>query len=142
MAPMSNNSGIPAGAGGERAGVAELGTALKKISWRLIPFLFLLYVVAYLDRVNVGFAQLQMKKALEFSDAVYGFGAGLFFVSYFIFELPSNLLLERFGPRRVGTVALHRRLGSRGGDDCRHRPDLWRRLSALRRPTLGSRLQR
>ena len=100
MSAMSNNSGIPAGAGGACAGAAELASALKKISWRLIPFLFLLYVVAYLDRVNVGFAQLQMKKALEFSDAVYGFGAGLFFVSYFIFEVPSNLLLERFGPRR------------------------------------------
>ncbi|MFH0902061.1 MAG: MFS transporter, partial [Pseudomonadota bacterium] len=71
-----------------------------KATWRIIPFLFLLYVVAYLDRVNVGFAQLQMKKALTLSDAAYGFGAGLFFIPYFLFELPSNLLLERFGPRR------------------------------------------
>lgn len=70
-----------------------------KVSWRLIPFLFLLYIVAYLDRVNVGFAQLQMKSDLGFSDAVYGFGAGIFFVGYVIFEVPSNLLMERVGAR-------------------------------------------
>jgi D-galactonate transporter len=71
----------------------------KKINWRLIPFLFLLYIVAYLDRVNIGFAQLQMKTDLGFSDAVYGFGAGIFFVGYVLFEVPSNLLLERVGAR-------------------------------------------
>ncbi len=76
-----------------------LAAAVRKATVRLIPFMFLLYVVAYLDRVNVGFAQLQMKGALGFSDAVYGFGAGLFFIGYFLFEVPSNLLLERFGPR-------------------------------------------
>jgi D-galactonate transporter len=79
---------------------APLQTALRKTTWRLIPFMFLLYVVAYLDRVNVGFAQLQMKQSLGLSDAVYGFGAGLFFFTYFLFEVPSNLLLHRFGPRR------------------------------------------
>jgi D-galactonate transporter len=78
----------------------HLRSALRKTTWRLIPFMFLLYVVAYLDRVNVGFAQLQMKQSLHFSDAVYGFGAGLFFLTYFIFEVPSNLLLHRFGPRK------------------------------------------
>jgi MFS transporter, ACS family, tartrate transporter len=77
-----------------------LASALRKSTRRLIPFLFLLYVVAYLDRVNIGFAQLQMKSSLGLSDAVYGFGAGLFFIPYFLFEVPSNLLLERFGPRR------------------------------------------
>jgi D-galactonate transporter len=70
-----------------------------KVSWRLIPFLFLLYIVAYLDRVNVGFAQLQMKSDLGFSDAVYGFGAGIFFVGYVLFEVPSNLFMERVGAR-------------------------------------------
>lgn len=70
-----------------------------KVAWRLIPFLFLLYIVAYLDRVNVGFAQLQMKSDLGFSDAVYGFGAGIFFVGYVIFEVPSNLLMERVGAK-------------------------------------------
>jgi MFS transporter, ACS family, tartrate transporter len=72
---------------------------LRKATWRLIPFLFLLYVVAYLDRVNVGFAALQMNDALGFNAAVYGFGAGIFFVGYFLFEIPSNLILQRVGAR-------------------------------------------
>ncbi|NNM64114.1 MAG: MFS transporter [Burkholderiales bacterium] len=70
-----------------------------KVGWRLIPFLMLCYFVAYLDRVNVGFAQLQMKSDLGFSDAVYGFGAGIFFLGYFLFEVPSNLVLHRVGAR-------------------------------------------
>ena len=74
-------------------------TALARVRRRLIPFLFLLYLVSYLDRVNVGFAALQMNAALEFSPTVYGFGAGIFFVSYVIFEIPSNLLLDRIGVR-------------------------------------------
>jgi len=73
---------------------------LAKMRWRLLPFLFLLYVVAYLDRINVGFAALQMKEQLGFSDAVYGFGAGIFFLGYFLFQVPSNLVLERVGARR------------------------------------------
>jgi MFS family permease len=71
----------------------------EKIAWRLIPFLFLCYIVAFLDRVNVGFAKLQMAGDLKFSDAVYGFGAGIFFIGYFIFEVPSNVILERVGAR-------------------------------------------
>jgi sugar phosphate permease len=70
-----------------------------KIAWRLIPFLFLCYIAAYLDRVNVGFAKLQMQADLNFSDTVYGFAAGIFFIGYFLFEVPSNLLLERVGAR-------------------------------------------
>jgi MFS transporter, ACS family, tartrate transporter len=66
---------------------------------RLLPFMFLLYVVAYLDRINVGFAALQMNEELRFSDAVYGLGAGIFFIGYFIFEVPSNLILHRVGAR-------------------------------------------
>jgi ACS family tartrate transporter-like MFS transporter len=73
---------------------------LKKLRWRLLPFLFLLYVVAYLDRINVGFAALQMKGQLGFSDAVYGLGAGIFFLGYFLFQVPANLALERVGARR------------------------------------------
>ena len=73
---------------------------LKKLRWRLLPFLFLLYVVAYLDRINVGFAALQMKAQLGFSDSVYGLGAGIFFLGYFLFQVPSNLALERVGARR------------------------------------------
>jgi MFS transporter, ACS family, tartrate transporter len=74
--------------------------AVQRASRRLVPFLFVLYVGAYLDRINVGFAQLQMKSALGFSDSVYGLGAGIFFIGYFIFEVPSNLLLARFGARK------------------------------------------
>ncbi|MFN0038941.1 MAG: MFS transporter [Burkholderiales bacterium] len=70
-----------------------------KVAWRLIPFLFLCYVVAFLDRVNVGFAKLQMAGDLQFSDAMYGFGAGVFFIGYFLFEVPSNVILERVGAR-------------------------------------------
>jgi len=72
---------------------------LDAVTRRLIPFLFVLYIVAYLDRINVGFAALQMKADLGFGDAVYGLGAGIFFLGYFLFEVPSNLLLERVGPR-------------------------------------------
>ena len=80
--------------------VEEHGNQLfKRIAWRLLPFLFLLYVVAYLDRINVGFAALQMKDQLGFSDSVYGFGAGIFFLSYFLFQVPSNMVLERVGAR-------------------------------------------
>ena len=66
---------------------------------RLIPFLFFCYVVAYLDRVNVGFAKLQMLTDLGMSDTAYGIGAGIFFVGYFVFEVPSNLILHRVGAR-------------------------------------------
>src|SRR5450755_1699669 len=75
-------------------------SVIRKVSLRLLPFLFTLYVVAYLDRVNVGFAALQMKSALRFSDSVYGFGAGVFFVGYLLFQVPSNLALVKFGARR------------------------------------------
>jgi ACS family tartrate transporter-like MFS transporter len=66
---------------------------------RLVPFIFICYVVAYIDRVNIGFAARQMQKDLGMSDAVYGFGAGLFFLGYCLFEIPSNLILERVGAR-------------------------------------------
>jgi MFS family permease len=72
----------------------------RKIAWRLIPLLFAGYFVAILDRVNVGFAKLQMAGDLHLSDAVYGFGAGVFFFGYFLFEVPSNLILERVGARK------------------------------------------
>jgi len=72
----------------------------RKVATRLIPLLFLCYIAAYLDRVNVGFAKLQMQQALQFSDSVYGFGAGIFFIGYFIFEIPSNVLLHKVGAGR------------------------------------------
>jgi MFS family permease len=71
-----------------------------KVTWRLIPFLFLCYVFAYLDRVNVGFAKLQMLADLKFSETIYGLGAGIFFIGCFIFEVPSNIALHRFGARK------------------------------------------
>jgi MFS transporter, ACS family, tartrate transporter len=74
--------------------------AFRKATRRLIPFLFLIYVVAYLDRVNVSFAQLQLKHDLDFSDTIFGLGAGIFSLGYVIFGVPSNLALARFGARR------------------------------------------
>lgn len=71
----------------------------RKVAWRLLPPMYCLYVLAYLDRMNVGFAQLQMKDALGFSDTVYGFGAGIFFLGYTLFEIPSNLLLDKLGAK-------------------------------------------
>lgn len=73
---------------------------VRKLFWRLLPFLFLLYVVNYLDRINVGFAALQMQQQLGLSDRVYGIGAGIFFAGYFCFQVPSNLALMRIGARR------------------------------------------
>ena len=79
---------------------AEFGRAtLAKVGWRLLPFLLLLYIVAWLDRVNIGFAALQMNADLGFSATVYGFGAGVFFIGYALFEVPSNLILVRVGAR-------------------------------------------
>jgi MFS transporter, ACS family, tartrate transporter len=78
---------------------AESGRVLAKVRRRVIPFLFLLYIVAYLDRINVGFAALQMNESLGFSATTYGFGAGIFFLSYTLFEIPSNVILARIGAR-------------------------------------------
>jgi MFS family permease len=81
--------------------------AYSKVSRRLIPFLFVCYVFCFLDRVNVGFAKLQMQRQLGFSETVYGLAAGIFFIGYFIFEIPSNLLLVRFGARRwIGRIMI------------------------------------
>ncbi|MGB9245523.1 MAG: MFS transporter [Candidatus Acidiferrales bacterium] len=74
-------------------------TAYRKVDVRLLPFLFLCYILAYLDRVNVGFAKLQMLKELSMSDAAFATGAGIFFIGYFFFEVPSNVLLKKFGAR-------------------------------------------
>lgn len=72
---------------------------VKKVFWRLMPFLGLLYIVAFLDRVNVSFAALSMNNNLGFSNAVYGFGAGIFFVGYFLMEVPGNLIMAKVGAR-------------------------------------------
>ncbi|OZI34159.1 MFS transporter [Bordetella genomosp. 10] len=81
------------------ASVSAEDQLYRKVTLRLVPFLVLCYVVAYLDRVNVGFAKLQMLSDLKFSDTVYGLGAGIFFVGYFLFEVPSNIILHKVGAR-------------------------------------------
>ena len=81
-------------------GTSDADRLFRRVALRFMPLLFAGYVVAYLDRVNVGFAKLQMLASLHFSEAAYGLGAGLFFVGYFLFEVPSNLLLHRLGARR------------------------------------------
>lgn len=73
----------------------------RRVAWRIIPFLMLCYIAAFLDRVNVGFAKLQMLDDLQFSETVYGLGAGIFFIGYFIFEVPSNVLMHRIGARKT-----------------------------------------
>ncbi len=72
---------------------------MRRVAWRLVPFICLLYFIAFIDRVNIGFAALTMNKDLGFSSAVFGFGAGIFFFGYFLFEVPSNIVLHRVGAR-------------------------------------------
>ena len=97
IANLTTASTISTGEGDDRA-TPQL---YAKVGWRILPFLMLCYMIAFLDRINIGYAQLQMKQTLTFSDATYGFGAGIFFVGYFLFEVPSNLLLERIGVRKT-----------------------------------------
>ncbi|WP_232511641.1 MFS transporter [Herbaspirillum sp. meg3] len=92
MNPTTND------AAGYHAGAAD--SVYARIALRFLPLLFVCYVMAYLDRVNVGFAKLQMLNDLQLSETVYGLGAGVFFLGYFIFEVPSNLLLHKIGARR------------------------------------------
>jgi MFS transporter, ACS family, tartrate transporter len=73
---------------------------MRRVVWRIVPFLMVCYFVSFVDRVNAGFAALEMNRDLHLSPAVFGLGGGLFFISYFIFEVPSNLAMERFGARR------------------------------------------
>lgn len=84
--------------------LAETGplqaSVVSKVTWRLVPLLFFLYVVAYVDRINIGFAALQIKSFLGMSDVGFGLAAGIFFAGYVVFQLPSNLMLERVGARR------------------------------------------
>ena len=80
---------VDAGHGLGTVAAGRASDVYSKVTWRLVPLLFVCYVLSYLDRINVGFAQLQMKSDLGFSDAVYGLGAGIFFIGYFLFEVPS-----------------------------------------------------
>src|SRR2546427_4484035 len=72
----------------------------RKVAWRVLPFVFLLYIVAYLDRANVGFAKLAMADNLKFSEEVFGLGIGIFFIGYLILEIPGALLVERWSARK------------------------------------------
>ena len=72
---------------------------MRKVTLRIVPFIMLLYFIAFLDRVNIGFAALTMNQDLGFSPTVFGFGAGIFFLGYFLFEVPSNLILHKVGAR-------------------------------------------
>ena len=86
--------------------VADIEAVYGKIAKRIIPFVALLFVMAWLDRYNLGFAKLQMVKDLGFSEAVYGFGAGIVYLGYMLFEIPSNLFLERIGARKTFAALL------------------------------------
>ncbi len=77
-----------------------LKRAINKAYWRLLPLLFLCYVIAYIDRVNVGFAKLQMQDALKFNDQVFGFGMGIFFIGYLLLEIPGTILVEHWSARK------------------------------------------
>src|SRR6476469_6688002 len=72
---------------------------IAKVSWRLLPLIVIIYFVAYIDRTNVGFAAIGMNKELGFTAYLYGWGAGIFFLGYFLFEVPSNVILEKTGAR-------------------------------------------
>jgi len=78
----------------------SIASTHRQVSWRIMPLLLVSYVFAHLDRINIGFAKLQMSNDLQFSDTVYGLGAGLFFVAYAMFGVPANLVLDKLGPRR------------------------------------------
>lgn len=79
----------------------DLETVYQKVTRRVVPLLFVCYLLAYLDRINIGYAQLQMRSELNFSDAVYGLGASMFFVGYVLFEVPSNVILKKIGARKT-----------------------------------------
>lgn len=98
---------VPEPAAASMSGGQIEASAYSKVTWRIMPFLFVCYVFCFLDRVNVGFAKLQMQQQLGFSETIYGLAAGIFFIGYFIFEIPSNLLLEKVGARRwIGRIMI------------------------------------
>src|SRR5579864_4305472 len=94
---ISTQSGL-AGETGNRMPVSE--RARRRIARRILPYLFVLYVIAYLDRVNLSYAALEMTGALHFTPEVYGLGAGIFFIGYFLLEIPGTILVEKWSARR------------------------------------------
>ncbi len=88
-------------------GISESERLRRKVARRVLPFLFLLYVVAYLDRTSVSFVRVPMSEELGFSEAVYGLGSGIFFLGYFLLQIPGALIVERFGARRwIGWILI------------------------------------
>ncbi|HCW21473.1 MFS transporter, partial [Achromobacter sp.] len=96
---MSYTASIDKAPGDGAANAAQDVAIYSKVFWRFIPLLVICWVIAYLDRVNISFAKLQMQSDLGFSDAVYGLGASVFFIGYLLFEVPSNMILHRVGAR-------------------------------------------
>lgn len=84
----------------EYPAASEVDAVVRKAAWRLVPILFLAYLINFIDRINISFAKLQMSSALGLDDTAFGIGAGMFFIGYFFFEVPSNMILERIGARR------------------------------------------
>lgn len=104
---MSPNPTQAGGAGKSLGLVPSEQGLYRKVTARLIPFLFVCYILSYVDRVNVGFAKLQMQQDLGMSDTVFGAGMGIFFIGYFLFEVPCNLMLQRLGARRwIGPIMM------------------------------------
>jgi ACS family tartrate transporter-like MFS transporter len=79
--------------------ITDERTVMRRVFWRIVPLCFLLYIVSYIDRANIGYAALQMNAELGLTSAAFGFAAGIFFIGYFLFEVPSNMLMARYGPR-------------------------------------------
>ena len=92
--------GVGAATSGSAADI-ERDRVYRKVSWRVMPFLLLCYVANYIDRTNIGIAQIHLRTDLGFTDEVYGIGVGLFFIGFILFEVPSNMLLDRIGARRT-----------------------------------------
>jgi hypothetical protein len=99
MSTSIGRGGQPHGGSAVPVSQAQRDALYRKLTWHIIPFLFLAFIVAYIDRVNVSFAKLEMLADLSMSETIYGLGAGMFFIGYFIFEVPSNLILHRVGAR-------------------------------------------
>src|SRR5262249_36140068 len=97
----AENSSPPAWGGVRGGGRMSDDRVFAKVAWRLVPFMGLLYLFNYIDRVNVGFAALTMNRDLGFTPTVFGLGAGVFFLSYFLFQVPTNVVLHRVGARRT-----------------------------------------
>src|SRR5437660_9011652 len=95
---MVDQTAVPSDIGSASRDIES--ATMNKVSWRLVPFLMLCYFIAYLDRVNVGFAGAPMRADLNLSATAFGGAAGIFFIAYFFFEVPSNLALHAFGARR------------------------------------------